>query len=82
MKKRLIAMLLCLATLLSLCTGLASAAGSAVKEIPAYCISPTTKGVPQTVGAGESIKYIAMAADRWVTTVYGKTTTTLPKTGY
>lgn len=23
-----------------------------------------------------------MAADRWVTTVYGKTTTTLPKTGY
>ena len=23
-----------------------------------------------------------MAADRWVTTVYGKATTTLPKTGY
>ena len=75
-------MLLCVATLLSLCTGFASAASGAVKEIPAYCITPTTKGVPQTVGTGESIKYIAMAADRWVTTVSGKTTTTLPKTGY
>ena len=98
------AMLLCVATLLSLCTGFASAASGtidgalgevnifngdykmnylamngspksqnytyfnytsasgAVKEIPAYCINPTTKGVPQTVGAGESIKYIANEA--------------------
>lgn len=29
------------------------------KEIPAYCVNPNTKGVPQTVGPGESIKYIA-----------------------
>ncbi len=30
-----------------------------VKEIPAYCVNPTTKGVPQSVAAGESIKYLA-----------------------
>lgn len=30
-----------------------------VKEVPAYCVNPNTKGVPQTVGPGESIKYIA-----------------------
>lgn len=29
------------------------------KEIPAYCVNPNTTGVPQTVGHGESIKYIA-----------------------
>ena len=29
------------------------------KEIPAYCVNPNTKGVPQTVVPGESIKYIA-----------------------
>lgn len=104
MRKRMIAMLLCIATMLSLCTGFASAASStiggalgevnitngdykmsylsmngvvrsqsytyfnyksasgAMKEIPAYCINPTTKGVPQTVGPGQSIKYIANEA--------------------
>lgn len=104
MRKRLIAILLCISTMLSLCTGFASAASStidgalgevnitnggykmsylsmngvvrsqsytyfnfksasgAIKEIPAYCINPTTKGVPQTVGTGESIKYIANEA--------------------
>ena len=30
-----------------------------VKEIPAYCVNPNTKGVPQTVAKGESIKYLA-----------------------
>ena len=29
------------------------------KEIPAYCVNPNIKGVPQTVAPGESIKYIA-----------------------
>lgn len=29
------------------------------KEVPAYCVNPTTPGVPQTVGPGESIKYLA-----------------------
>lgn len=29
------------------------------KEIPAYCVNPNVYGVPQTVGPGESIKYIA-----------------------
>ena len=29
------------------------------KEAPAYCVNPNTKGVPQTVGPGESIKYLA-----------------------
>ena len=29
------------------------------KEVPAYCVNPNTKGVPQTVAAGESIQYIA-----------------------
>ena len=29
------------------------------KEIPAYCVNPNTKGVPQTVPEGESIKYMA-----------------------
>lgn len=104
MRKRMIAMFLCIATMLSLCTGFASAASStidgalgevnitngdykmsylsmngvvrsqsytyfnyksangAVKEIPAYCINPTIKGVPQTVGPGQSIKYIANEA--------------------
>lgn len=104
MKKRFMAMLLCISTLLSLCTGFASATSSTpegalgevniinggykmnylsmngspktqnytyfnytsasgvVKEIPAYCINPTTKGVPQSVSEGESIKYIAKEA--------------------
>ena len=29
------------------------------KEIPAYCVNPNTKGVPQSVAPGESIKYLA-----------------------
>ena len=29
------------------------------KEIPAYCVNPNIYGVPQTVGPGESIKYLA-----------------------
>lgn len=29
------------------------------KEIPAYCINPNTKGVPQSVPEGQSIKYLA-----------------------
>lgn len=29
------------------------------KEIPAYCVNPNIYGVPQSVGPGESIKYIA-----------------------
>ena len=37
-------------------------ASGAIKEIPAYCINPTIKGVPQTVGPGQSIKYIANEA--------------------
>ena len=28
-----------------------------VKEIPAYCVNPTTNGVPQTVPEGTSIQY-------------------------
>ena len=28
-------------------------------ESPAYCVNPTTPGVPQSVGPGESIKYLA-----------------------
>lgn len=40
-----------------------------VKEIPAYCVNPNDKGVPQTVGEGESIQYLAdeKAADSKVT---------------
>ena len=34
-------------------------ANGRTKEIPAYCVNPNTTGVPQTVGPGESIKYIA-----------------------
>lgn len=29
------------------------------KESPAYCVNPNTAGVPQTVGPGKSIKYLA-----------------------
>lgn len=29
------------------------------KESPAYCVNPNQYGVPQTVGPGESIKYLA-----------------------
>ena len=29
------------------------------REIPAYCVNPQIKGVPQVVGPGESVKYIA-----------------------
>lgn len=29
------------------------------KEVPAYCVNPNIKGVPQTVCVGESIKYLA-----------------------
>lgn len=100
MKKRITAVLLMAAILMSLCTGIAGAADSAesalgeiniynggykmsylsmngavrsqnytyykytnakgeVKEIPAYCINPTTKGVPQSVATGKSIRYTA-----------------------
>ena len=100
MKKRFLSLLLCLVTLLSLCTGFASAASSEeealgevnifnggtamsylsingrirtqiytyynhvdsngrVREIPAYCVNPNTKGVPQSVAPGESIQYLA-----------------------
>lgn len=40
-----------------------------VKEVPAYCVNPNDKGVPQTVGVGESIQYLAdeKAADPKVT---------------
>lgn len=34
-------------------------ANGRTKEIPAYCVNPNTKGVPQTVAPGESIKYLA-----------------------
>ena len=34
-------------------------ANGRTKEIPAYCVNPNTKGVPQTVATGESIKYLA-----------------------
>ncbi|MCR1906264.1 SpaA isopeptide-forming pilin-related protein [Intestinimonas butyriciproducens] len=30
-----------------------------MKEIPAYCVNPSQHGVPQTVGKGESIEYLA-----------------------
>ena len=30
-----------------------------MRESPAYCVNPNTSGVPQTVGPGESIKYLA-----------------------
>ena len=30
-----------------------------VREIPAYCVNPNDPGVPQTVGEGESIEYLA-----------------------
>ena len=30
-----------------------------IKQIPAYCVNPTTDGVPQVVGEGQSIKYLA-----------------------
>ena len=30
-----------------------------IKESPAYCVNPTTPGVPQTVAPGESIQYLA-----------------------
>ena len=100
MTRRLIALLLCIATILSLCTGFASAASTEEealgevdiynggyelaylsingrvqsqkytyynyinaagqqKEIPAYCVNPNLYGVPQTVGVGESISYLA-----------------------
>ena len=29
------------------------------RDIPAYCVNPNTKGVPQTVAPGESIEYLA-----------------------
>lgn len=100
MKKRLIALLLVLATMLGMLPGIALAADTEeealgevnifnggyemyylsmngrvrkqsytyfnyenskgeTKEIPAYCVNPTTKGVPQTVSPGQSIKYLA-----------------------
>ena len=33
-------------------------ANGQTKEIPAYCVNPNTKGVPQTVAPGQSIKYM------------------------
>ena len=99
MKNRLLAIVLTFATLLSLCTGFASAAGSEEEamgevniyngdyelsylsmngivrtqkytyynyhspttgkttEVPAYCVDPNVKGVPQSVNPGEYIQY-------------------------
>ena len=34
-------------------------ANGKTKEITAYCVNPNTKGVPQTVAPGQSIKYMA-----------------------
>ena len=34
-------------------------ADGSTKEIPAYCVNPDQYGVPQTVGPGQSIKYLA-----------------------
>ena len=34
-------------------------ANGKTKEIPAYCVNPNTKGVPQTVAPGQNIKYMA-----------------------
>ena len=31
----------------------------ASRQVPAYCVNPNTAGVPQTVPAGTSIKYMA-----------------------
>ena len=31
-----------------------------MKEVPAYCVNPNIEGVPQTVGVGESIKYLSL----------------------
>ena len=100
MKRRLIALLLVLATVLSMFPATALAASSeeealgevniyhsgekvsylsingrvreqtytyynyvddsgSTKQIPAYCVNPNTAGVPQTVPAGSSIKYLA-----------------------
>ena len=36
-----------------------SPTGGGAKQIPAYCVNPTTDGVPQAVGTGQSIKYLA-----------------------
>lgn len=33
-----------------------STLGGELKQIPAYCVNPTTDGVPQAVGTGQSIK--------------------------
>ena len=33
--------------------------GGQIKQIPAYCVNPTTDGVPQAVGTGQSIEYLA-----------------------
>ena len=30
-----------------------------IKQIPAYCVNPTTDGVPQAMGTGKSIEYLA-----------------------
>ena len=34
-------------------------ADGSTQEIPAYCVNPNQYGVPQTVGPGQSIKYLA-----------------------
>ena len=36
-----------------------SSSSGTIKEIPAYCVNPTTDGVPQVVGVGQSIEYLA-----------------------
>lgn len=48
---------------------------SQMKEAPTYCVNPTTPGVSQTVGPGESIKYLAegRASKRKVMQKHGKT---------
>ena len=36
-----------------------SSSSGTITEIPAYCVNPTTDGVPQVVGVGQSIEYLA-----------------------
>ena len=100
MTRRLLALMLCIVTLLNICTGLAAASDSVeaalgevdiynggyelgylsingairkqtytyfkyqgndgtMREVPAYCVNPTTTGVPKVVEPGQSVKYLA-----------------------
>ena len=50
------------------------------KEVPAYCVNPYLKGVPQKVEPGESIKYLAeeRSSDPKVVGIIGPWQTTCP----